>query len=236
VKQLEEQFKQEVLTAILGRRTRNSRSPLKISKNLDVKRTIKHNLQYYQPSTQSLIIDKLFFNSRIQKKQEWHIIICVDQSGSMLDSVIHSSIVAAIFASIRTLKTNLLIFDTEVEDLSDIISDPVEVLMSVQLGGGTAIYKVLQVAENLVEKPDRTIVVLVTDFYEGGSPTKLFASVKNLHESGVILLGLTAMSPQGEPDYSKNTARICVDLGMEVLSVSPGKLAVMISDIIQAKS
>jgi hypothetical protein len=235
VKDLEKKFKREIQSAVLGRKQRHSNSPLKVAKNLDFKKTIHHNLRYYQADHKTLIIDKLFFNSRIQKKQEWHIIILVDQSGSMIDSVIHSSVIASIFSSIRTLKTNLIIFDTEVVDLSTMISDPVEVLMSVQLGGGTNIGKAMNYASTLVERPDHTIFVLITDFYEGGSPTPLFASIKSLSESGVILLGLTAIS-QGDPDYSKNTAEQCVTLGMQVMSCTPGKLAELISDIIQSKS
>lgn len=230
--ELEEKFRRVVNSAIAGRRRRTSYSPAKVAKNFDFKRTIKHNLRYYQPDAQQIVLGRTFFNSRIHKKQEWHIIIVVDQSGSMLDSVIYSAVTASIFAGIRTLQTSLLVFDTEVVDLSDIAHDPVEVLMSVQLGGGTNIGKAMRKASQLVSRPDRTIIVLITDFYEGGSPTHLYSSVKGLQESGVQLLGLTAMNPEGEVDYSKSTAEQCVQLGMEVISATPAKLADMVANIV----
>ena len=194
VKELQEKLKREIITAIIGKRNRFSRSPMKISKNFDIKKTLNQNLKHYVPEHNFVIPEKLFFNSRIHKKQEWNIIIVVDQSGSMINSVIHSSIIASIFASVPALKTNLLVFDTQVYDYSHIVHEPLEVLMKVQLGGGTNIAKAVEYSASFVQVPTRTIVILITDFFEGGDIRSLLKAISMLHESGVVLLGLVKIS------------------------------------------
>ena len=233
VKELEEKLKREIETAILGKRNRFSQSPLKISKNFDIKKTVNLNLKNYIPEQKFFVPERLFFNSRIQKKQEWNIIIVVDQSGSMLDSVIHSSIIASIFASISSLKTNLLIFDTEVYDYSHFLKEPLEILMSIQLGGGTNIAKAMEYSTSYVQVPTRSIVILITDFFEGGNPRQLYKTISNLHESGVTLLGLTAINFSGNPMFDKRIAEKCAEKGMDILTVTPTKLAELVAKIIE---
>ncbi len=233
VKDLEKKLKREIETAIIGKRNRFSRSPLKISKNFDMKKTVNLNLKNYIPEEKFFIPERLYFNSRIQKKQEWNIIIVVDQSGSMLDSVIHSSVIASIFASVSSLKTNLLIFDTEVYDYSHLLSEPLEILMSVQLGGGTDIAKAVEYSTSFVQVPTRSIIILITDFYEGGDPRQLYKAISSLHEAGVKLLGLTAINYQGSPVYDKRIAEKCSEKGMDILTVTPTKLAEVVAKIIE---
>ena len=233
VKELQEKIKREIITAIIGKRNRFSRSPLKISKNFDIKKTLNQNLKNYQLTQRFIVPEKLFFNSRIHKKQEWNIIIVVDQSGSMIDSVIHSSIIASSFASVSALKTSLLVFDTEVYDYSHLLNEPLEILMSVQLGGGTNIGKAMQYSMSYVQVPIRTIIVLITDFYEGNNSHNLLKSISALHESGVKLLGLTAVNYKGTPVYDKRLAEQCAERGMSILSVTPKKLADLVATIIE---
>ena len=117
----------------------------------------------------------------------------VDESGSMADSVIHSAVTAAVFFGIRSIRTHLVLFDTEVVDVTEHCGDPVETVMKVQLGGGTDIGRALHYAAGLVENPRRTIVILITDFYEGAPADRLLSTAKKLLESGVTLLGLAAL-------------------------------------------
>ena len=143
----------------------------------------------------------------------------------MLDSVIHSAITAAIFWELKAIKTHLVIFDTEVVDLTHDCDDPVETLMRVQLGGGTDIGKAMQYAQSIVTNPRQAIVVLVSDFFEGASPHNLFNTTKTLVESGVTVLGLAALDEQANPSYDKTIAQHMVNLGAEVGAMTPGELA-----------
>ena len=178
----------------------------------------------------------LFFLQRQQRKLPWEIIILVDQSGSMLDSVIHSAVLAAIFTGLRSLKTRLVLFDTQVVDVSDRVGDPVEVLLGVQLGGGTDIAQALSYAATKVNNPRRTMVVLISDFYEGGSAKQLLTTAKRLHDSGVKLLGLAALDQRAEPiraepDYDRELAQRLVNLGMEVGAMTPDQLAAWVGQV-----
>ena len=150
----------------------------------------------------------------------------------MLDSVIHSAIMAGIFSKLPMLKTNLIIFDTEVVDLSGYIDDPVETLMSVQLGGGTNITKALQYSDSLIENPHRTMVILVTDLYEGYDYNRMYGSARAIIESGAKLIVLTALDMEAKAVYDKNAAKKMAALGAEVGAMTPGGLAEWIGKII----
>jgi hypothetical protein len=209
-----------------GSRNRQQRSYLKIAKNFDAATTIRRNLKHYSRDRQQLVIQTPYFNSRIRRQVDrWQLIILVDESGSMLDSVIHSAVTAAIFFGIKSLKTHLCLFDTEVVDVTADCTDPVETLMKVQLGGGTDIAQALIYAQSLVENPRNTIVILITDFYEGGSINRLLAATKQLVESGVTLLGLAALDENANPTFDRDTAQKMVNLGAQVGAMTPGELA-----------
>jgi Mg-chelatase subunit ChlD len=151
--------------------------------------------------------------------------MAVDCSGSMMDSVIYSAVMAGIFKGLPTLRVSLTAFDTAVVDLTDEVDDPTELLMSVQLGGGTDIGGALRYCESLVRTPTRTIVVLVTDFFEGGDPHDMVATIKRLCEAGVRVIGLAALDPVAQPVYDKDIAERCVAVGADVAAVTPQKLA-----------
>ena len=146
-------LEQEVRVSFFGQINRNASSPVKSARNLDMKKTIQRNLKNYDRERQQLVLKNVYFNSRMKKYNQWRVIVCVDESGSMLDSVIHSAIMAGIFARLPMLDTKLVIFDTSVVDLSGYVEDPVETLMSVQLGGGTNIAGALGYCEGLIDFP-----------------------------------------------------------------------------------
>lgn len=222
----------DVKKAIVGRVNKNKSSLIKSSRNIDYKRTIKANLKNFDTEENRLVVDKVYFNDRVKKYNPWNVIIAVDESGSMLDSVIHSAIMAGIFSKLPMLKTNLVIFDTEVVDLSGYIDDPVTTLMSVQLGGGTNITKALQYCETLIENPHRTMVILVTDLYEGYGYGNMYATSKSIIESGAKLIVLTALDMESTPTYDKNAAQKMASLGAEVGAMTPGGLSEWIAKII----
>ncbi len=168
----------------------------------------------------------------MKKYNQWRVIICVDESGSMLDSVIHSAIMAGIFARLPMLDTKLVIFDTNVVDLSGYVDDPVETLMSVQLGGGTNIAGALSYCEGLIDFPFRTMVVLVTDLYEGGGYQRLYSTARGIIESGARLVVLTALDMDANPNYDRNAAAALADMGAFVGAMTPEELAGWMGKII----
>jgi len=234
VRKLMEKLTRTVKKSFHGTRSR-TRSNIKISKNFDAKATIRKNLGTYDSVRRKLFIRKPLFVSRTRKSLEkWQIILLVDESGSMLSSVIHSAVTAACLWGLPSVKTHLCIFDTEVVDLTDRVTDPVEVLMKVQLGGGTDIGKAVGYAQGLVQNPRRTIVVLITDFFEGGSEHILVSRVKALCDQGCIVLGLAALDAQANPAFNPDLGRRIAQAGAHVGAMTPGELVGFIASKVRA--
>jgi Mg-chelatase subunit ChlD len=234
IAQLMEKLARPVRSPFSGTVNRQQRSRLKIAKNFDAKTTIWRNLQHYDPETRKLYIQTPYFYSRIRRQADrWQIIILVDQSGSMLDSVIHSAVTASIFFDLKALRTHLCLFDTAIVDVTEDCTDPVETLMKVQLGGGTDIGQALSYATTLVDNPRRAIVVLITDFFEGAPVERLVSVTQQLVESGVTLLGLAALDETAEPVYDRAIAQRMVNLGARVAAMTPGELAEWVAQKVQ---
>jgi Mg-chelatase subunit ChlD len=227
VDELLEKLAREVRSPFTGTLDRRRPSRHQVAANFDARATIRRNLRHYDPEGRRMVISEPLFSSRVRRHiDRWQVIVLVDQSGSMAESVIHAAITASIFHALGTmLKTHLAVFDTNVVDLTAECSDPVETLMKVQLGGGTDIAGALRWAEGIVERPAHTIVVLISDFEEGGAIGELYAVVKRLVESGVTVLGLAALDAQAVPGYSRETAEALVRLGAHVAAMTPGELA-----------
>lgn len=232
VEELRKRFEQEIKQSLTGRIDKNQESAIPTARNLDVKKTILRNLKHYDKEKERLVLEKVYFYSRVKQSLTWHVVIAVDESGSMLDSVIHSSVMAGIFASLPMLETKLVIFDTNVVDLSEYVEDAVETLMNVQLGGGTDIGKAMRYCETLVTVPERTIFVLVTDLYEGGHPQEMYACARGLVEAGVKLMILTALDKEANPNYNRSAAAKMAALGANVAAMTPGELAGWVGGII----
>jgi hypothetical protein len=226
IEELMEKLARPVQCAFQGAIDRQRRTRLKVAKNFDAETTIRRNLRRYDREAKRLNIETPYFFSRIRRQADkWQVIILVDESGSMVQSVIHAAVTAAIFFGIKTLRTHLCLFDTNVVDVTDQCQDPVETIMKVQLGGGTDIGGALAYASRLVDNPRRTIVVLISDFYEGAPIQQLFSVAKHLLDSGVTLLGLAALDQDAEPNYDRGTAARLVDMGAHVAAMTPGELA-----------
>ncbi len=230
VNELRRKLQQEVHQALLGRLNRFRRSPMKIARNLDWRGTIRENLKHYDPETGKLMIHDVRFFSRVERRLRWDLILCIDQSGSMVDSVIHSAVMAGILTGLPLIEVKLIVFDTAIVDLSEHVDDPVEVLMNVQLGGGTDIGKALDYCATLVRNPRRTILILLSDFEEGASPKRLLGACRRLREAGVILLGLAALDEQAAPFYDRRMAEQLAGCGMDIAALTPRRLAEWLSE------
>ena len=232
VDEITEKLQTDIRKSLLGKLNRNMPSNVKSMKNLDIKKTIARNLKNYDTENSRLVLKNVYFSSRVKRFNKWNIIIAVDESGSMLDSVIYSAVMAGIFAKLPMIETKLIIFDTSVVDLSGYIDDPVEVLMGMQLGGGTDINGALSYCESLCENPHNTIFVTVTDLYEGGSTQNLLRTCADIISSGSKMIFLTALDRDANPAYDKNLGQKLADMGAFVGAMTPEQLGDYIGKMI----
>jgi len=235
VKRLMEKLAIKVRRAFHGTRARR-RTRVASARDFDAKGTLKKNLSRWDAEKKRLawIDHPLFFSRTRRQMDKWQVILLVDESGSMLGSVIHSAVTAACLWGLPAVKTHLCIFDTTVVDLTERVTDPVEILMKVQLGGGTDIGQAVAYAQQLVESPRRTIVVLITDFFEGASPDELVRRVRALTAQGTTVLGLAALDEEANPAYDRDLARRLVEVGAHVGAMTPGELVNWIAEKVRA--
>ncbi|MFI0352717.1 VWA domain-containing protein [Actinomadura sp. 9N407] len=230
VQELLRKMATEVRKAFHGTRSRRP-SQWKQARNFDFHRTIRTNLGHYRPDEKRLYIEHPHFMSRTKRSlDQWQMILIVDQSGSMLSSVIHSAVTAACLWGLPGLKTHLIAFDTNVVDLTSDVTDPVELLMKVQLGGGTDIAKAVEYGAGLIENPRRAIVAVVTDFYEGGDEYRLIRTVKQMAEQGTQVLGLAALDEEANPSYDRDLAQRLANVGAHIGAMTPGELAAFVAE------
>jgi Mg-chelatase subunit ChlD len=233
VRELVEKLARQVRRAFSGTRVRR-RSLHKSARNFDARGTVRSNLGTYSCKEKRLYIKEPRFWSRARKHNDkWQVILLVDESGSMASSVIHSAVTAACLWGLPAMKTHLAIFDTEVVDLTAQVTDPVETLMKVQLGGGTDIARAVRYAESLIENPRRTIVVTITDLFEGGDADDLVRTVKRMHSQGVRVLALAALSDEAEPVYDKELGRRLSQGGAFVGAMTPGHLVGYLQEVLR---
>ncbi|MGN1458431.1 MAG: VWA domain-containing protein [Acutalibacteraceae bacterium] len=232
VDELIEKMNTDIRKSLLGKLNRNMPSKVKSMRNLDIKRTIHRNLKNYDIENNRIVLKDVYFSSRTKRYNKWNIIIAVDESGSMLESVIYSAVMAGIFAKLPMIDTKLIIFDTNIVDLSGHIDDPVEVLMGVQLGGGTDIGKALSYCEALCTNPYNTIFVTVTDLYEGGNIGTLLSTCAEIITGGSKMVFLTALDGDANPAYDKNIGQKLADMGAFVGSMTPEQLGDYIGKMI----
>jgi hypothetical protein len=222
--ELSEKLAQSTRQALTGRLDRNSRSAVRSARNIDIHKTIRRNLKNYDKENETLLLKDVYFSSRVKKYNKKTVIIAVDESGSMLGSVIYSAVMAQIISKLPFAEIKLVIFDTEIVDLSGMVEDPVEVMMSVQLGGGTDIGKALSYCESLIQTPSDTCVLCVTDLCEGGYPHILLNTAQNIMTSGAKLSFLTALDECANPVYDKNMGQLLADMGAFVGALTPDQL------------
>ena len=232
VNDLKKKLESDVKKVFYGKKLPNSTTTNKIFKNLDVKKTIRNNLKNYNIEDKTIFVDKLYFNQNIKKYNPWHIIILIDESGSMLDSVIYSSIMASIFSNLPYLSIKLVIFDNSIVDLTDYVKDPIDVLFKVQLGGGTDITMALEYAKKITTVPNKTIVLLISDLYNGGDYKHMYKSGKDIIESRSKLFIMPALDYNADACYDKEAAKQFAKMGAKVAAITPNELSKWISSII----
>ncbi|MDO9356421.1 MAG: VWA domain-containing protein [Solirubrobacteraceae bacterium] len=222
VEDLERRLSHTTRAAVTGAldrstRTRRPRRPSEV----DWPRTIRANLQHYQPEYRTIVPERLIGHGRRGTAVEREVILCIDQSGSMANSVIYSSVFGAVLASIRSLDTRLVVFDTEVVDLTDQLDDPVEVLFGVQLGGGTDINQALAYCQGLIRQPTDTIVILISDLIEGGVREQMLKRAASIVGSGAQMVALLALSDEGRPAYDHENGAALAALGVPAFACTP---------------
>jgi Mg-chelatase subunit ChlD len=222
VKELLDKLETRTAETIRGAIDRRRRTRRPRHSDIDWPRTIAKNLRHWQAEHKTIVPETLIGHGRSSRRANLEeVILCVDQSGSMGTSVVYSSIFAAVMASIPAVTTKLVVFDTNIVDLTEELADPVEVLFSVQLGGGTDINQALAYCERLVAEPARTHLVLISDLIEGGIAEQMLARAKALVSAGVNVIVLLALNDDGRPAYDANHAAILASLGCPVFACTP---------------
>ena len=225
VEEVKKKLEQRLRQAVLGALNRKEHSPLPSATAIDWKWTIGRNLKNYRPEVGTIVPEKVYFYSRAQRSNTWTVIVDMDQSGSMADSVVYGAVCGSIFASLPALDTHVVAFDTEVVDLTEQCgTDPVDMIFGVQLGGGTDINKSVAYCEKFVTEPKRTLFILITDLFEGGNQAQFVRRLGEMRESGVKAICLLALSDAGAPSYDENLARKLVALGIPCFACTPAKL------------
>ncbi len=234
VEELEKKLRaplQEAVQSALNRSVRNRRPR---PSELDWRRTIYQNLKHYQPELRTIIPETLAGYGRKGHALR-HIILLSDQSGSMASSVVYTGVLGAVLASVKSLRTNVVAFDTAVVDLSSRLQDPVELLFGTQLGGGTDIHKALAYAETLVQSPQDTILVLISDLFEGGNRAEMLKKLAALRRAGVTIVALLALSDEGAPAYDHDNATALAALDIATFACTPALFPGLMAAAIQRR-
>ncbi len=222
VEELQRKLANPTRQAVMGSLNRATRNRRPRHNEIDWNRTIRANLKHYQPDYRTIIPETRIGYGR-KRSSLRDIILCVDQSGSMATSVVYASIFAAVLASLPAVKTQLVVFDTSIVDLTEQLQDPVEVLFGTQLGGGTDINRALGYCQGLVRNPTETILVLISDLYEGGNNTEMLKRVAALVASGVQFITLLALNDDGAPYFDHSNAAKMAGLGIPSFACTPNQ-------------
>jgi Mg-chelatase subunit ChlD len=221
VDELEKRVAQKTQSAVTGALNRAARINRPRHADIDWDRTVRANLKHYQPDLRTVIPERLIGYGRRTTSVQRDVVLCVDQSGSMASSVVFAGVFAGVLASMRSLRTSLVVFDTSVVDLTDQLGDPVELLFGTQLGGGTDINRALAYARQLVTRPRDTIFVLISDLYEGGVREQMLRRVAEMVAAGVQVVVLLALSDEGAPAYDHDNAAALAALGVPAFACTP---------------
>ncbi|WP_338847596.1 VWA domain-containing protein [Massilia sp. W12] len=217
---LERRLSLPMQQAVRGALSRHSRKRRPRSSEIDWARTIRANLRHYLPQQKQLILQTLHGFGRRQSSLR-DVVLCIDQSGSMATSVVYASVFGAVLASLRAVQTRMVLFDTQVVDLSDKLQDPVDVLFGVQLGGGTDINRALAYCQTLITRPQETVLILISDLEEGGDARQMLARSAQLQAAGVQMIALLALNDEGSPAYSQQMAQDYAALGIPAFACTP---------------
>jgi len=214
-------LEQKVVSAVSGAIDKSGINRRPTYREINWNATIRKNLKHYQPDYKTIVPETRIGYGRKSRRSLKDIVLCLDQSGSMGTSVVYSGIFGAVLASIPNVKTTMLVFDTQVADLTEDLQDPVDLLFGVQLGGGTDINLALKHCQEAITKPADTILVLITDLYEGGNQKEMLRRAAELVASGVQVICLLALNDDGSPSFDKGVAGHFSELGIPVFACTP---------------
>jgi Mg-chelatase subunit ChlD len=220
VEELQRRLAEPLRQAVLGSLNRAIRNRRPRHNEIDWHRTIRANLRHYQSDYRTIIPETRIGHGR-KKSALREIVLCIDQSGSMATSVVYAGIFGAVLASLPAVKTHVVVFDTAVVDLTDELDDPVEVLFGTQLGGGTDINRALSYCQGLIQRPQDTILVLISDLYEGGNQAEMLKRTASIVASGVQMVALLALSDEGAPFYDHQVAGLYAGMGIPSFACTP---------------
>lgn len=229
---LERRLRNPLTEAVRGALHKASRTSRPRAHEIDWHRTIRKNLHNYLPDHGTIVAEKLVGYGR-RRSALRDIVLCIDQSGSMATSVVYASILGAVLASLRAVTTRLVVFDTEVVDLSDQLADPVDVLFGTQLGGGTDINRAVRYCRQHITRPSQTIFVLISDLYEGGVAAELLRQTAELLASGVTMVCLLALNDEGAPCFDEVLAGQMTALGAPAFACTPDLFPDLMATTIQ---
>ncbi|MEV1054399.1 VWA domain-containing protein [Streptomyces sp. NPDC059017] len=221
VEDLEKRLATRTRATLTGALDRSARISRPRHRDIDWDRTIRANLANYLPEHGTVVPERLIGHGRASRSVGKDVVLCVDQSGSMAASVVHAAVFGAVLASMRSIATRLVVFDTSVVDLTDQLDDPVDVLFGTRLGGGTDINRALAYCQSRITRPTDTVVVLISDLYEGGVRDGMLKRVASMKASGVQFVALLALSDEGAPAYDHDHAAALAALGAPAFACTP---------------
>ncbi|WP_063016895.1 VWA domain-containing protein [Nocardia nova] len=229
VRDIERRLAARTVAAVSGALNRAARVSRPRLRDIDWDRTIRRNLAHYLPEHRTVVPQQLVGYGRKAQAVRREVVLAIDQSGSMAASVVYASVFGAVLASMRSLKTSLVVFDTAVVDLTEQLSDPVDVLFGTQLGGGTDINRAIAYCGQLVTRPADTLFVLISDLYEGGIRDEMLRRISAMKEAGVQVLVLLALSDEGAPAYDHDNAAALAALGVPAFACTPDRFPDLLS-------
>ena len=236
VEDLERRLAQPTRQAVSGALHRATRTRRPRPADIDWNRTVLANLKHYQPELRTVVPERLVGYGRRLPQVTRDLVLCLDQSGSMASSVVYAGVFAAVLASVRSLRTQVVAFDTAVVDLTEELHDPVELLFGIQLGGGTDINAALAYCQTRVTRPRDTIVVLVTDLFEGGDRDAMLGRVRALVEGGTRVVVLLALNDDGSPAYDHDNAAAVAELGVPAFACTPELFPDLMAAAVEGRS
>ena len=224
VEAINQMLESDVRRAVTAALNRRAHSPLPSAAAIDFPYTIRRNLRNYNAELRTVVPERVWFFDRSSRVNRWHVILDIDQSGSMGQSILYSSVMACILASMSAVRTSVVAFDTQVTDLTELCQDPVDLLFGFQMGGGTDIAKSIAYCQGLVESPAKTLFFLISDLEEGGNRAGLLRRLEELKDAGVTVVVLLAIADGGRPYYDAQTAGRVAAMDIPCFACAPERL------------
>jgi Mg-chelatase subunit ChlD len=233
VEDLEKRLGAKLRATVSGALDKSTRTSRPRHSDIDWGRTIQVNLKNYLPEYQTVVPERLVGYARKERAVKRDVVLAIDQSGSMYASVVYASVFGAVLASLKSLKTSLVVFDTAVVDLTPQLTDPVDVLFGTQLGGGTDINRAIAYSQSLISRPTESIFILISDLYEGGVRREMLRRVAEMTAAGTQVIVLLALSDEGAPAYDRENASALAALGVPAFACTPDKFGDLMAAAIQ---